>query len=343
MIICDGDSYMGFDSAGIYQITTTTDLGCDSIINLELDISVAVLGYFGPVTICKGDVLEVLEVNYEFDTSGTYIYEIEGPSGCIDLILTITVEVTESVEKYEEFQICEGDLLTYEGIEYEFDSSGVYDFEIFDNQGCLIQILQFDITIISPAQNFFDLTTCDTISVSFNGQIFEFDSTGIYNYFIIGPSGCNEAELIIDVTVIEPSNIETDTTICEGQSYDGYEVSGVYEIETIDPETGCPMINTLTLTVLPLSDPECTTNTSEFEIGNITIYPIPASEVLIIESESTITKVSLYSSTGRLLSKLENQNAKELKIDVSDLPIGFHLIMIETIHGRIMKKVIISR
>ena len=103
--ICEGDSYLGFDTEGMHQINLMTELGCDSIIYLELSFVIPVLSDFGPATICKGDVIEILGTTYEFDSSGTYTYEIEGETGCIETILSVIIEVTQSVEQYEEFLI----------------------------------------------------------------------------------------------------------------------------------------------------------------------------------------------------------------------------------------------
>jgi hypothetical protein len=200
-----------------------------------------------------------------------------------------------------------------------------------------------DITLIIPAQNNYDFTICEGEQITFDNVVYEFDTSGIYTQYILGPSGCNEIELIFNITVSANVYTQLDTTICEGQSYEGFEIAGVYEIETVDSITGCSIFLTLTLDVLPMSDPECISSTDEMSVDDVNLFPIPASELIFLESESIIKNVTIYSSTGKILRKLINQQTSELTIDVTDLPIGFHLIMVETNLGRVMKKVIISR
>jgi len=342
--ICLGESYMGYDQSGSYQMTLTTDLGCDSTINLELLVIEPEQATVADVIVC-GDtyVVDILGTTYELDSSGIYVFEIEGPSGCIEYIVTHGVTLVVPEEKFEEFTICNGDLIEYDGNTYTVDSTGNYVYEIMDQIGCVEQILHFDITVITAEKNFFEFEMCEGGILTFEDEVYEFDSSGIYSYLIEGASGCNELELIFDVTVFQTTYTEFDTTICEGQSYEGLEVAGIYTIENADPITGCPIVETLTLTVLPLSDPACIVSVSDVILNEIEVFPIPTNNSLFIRSEVEMQDVIILSTTGKILSKQNNISSRELKMDVSQLPVGFHFIVIETSLGRVMKKVIISR
>lgn len=341
--ICEGESFMGYEDAGTYQDTIITELGCDSIIVLDLTVVVPSVTNIDLFMLCQGQMLDTLGIISEIDSTGNYSFTKEGTSGCIEEVINIYVELTEADEVYEAFNICKGDLLSYENVVYEFDSSGLYVYEFFDENECVETILQLDIIIIEPVKSTSEIIGCDEISVSFQDVIYEFDSTGVYSYFIEGETGCDEIELIFDVVIYETTYSQTDTTICEGQSYEGYEVEGTYTIETENPETGCLNFETLNLTVLPLSDPDCTVGIEEVDADDIKIQPIPAFDRLYIESPFAFEKVTLFSSTGILAFNTDQIHTKELKIEVSDFPNGFYFMLIEAENKSFMKKVIITK
>ena len=75
--------------------------------------------------------------------------------------------------------------------------------------------------------------------------------------------------------------------------------------------------------------------------GNVQIelYPNPASNVVKVESNSTITGMKLYSIEGKLIKKV---NGNDSIIDVSELESGLFIIQISTPHGDVSKKLIIK-
>ncbi|MDF1698860.1 MAG: T9SS type A sorting domain-containing protein [Saprospiraceae bacterium] len=393
--ICLGDEFMGYTEDGLYSDTLTSVLGCDSILNIALDVIEPNLINQGEFTVCQGEDISILGSEITIDTSGIYTIELDGPSGCIENIVTITVVVNvpeEIMESYtlcdgesiviqgteidssgsytfevegasgcieqiinatvdvvvpeevnESFTVCAGDVVTYEGEDYEFSESGNYVFEIFDEGGCLIQVLTFEIDYISITQNIIEVDVCEGVSISYQDQIFEFDSSGTYTYLLEGASGCNELEITFDVHFFPTTFIQTDTTICEGQSYAGFEESGTYTVETFDPETGCLIEEIIELIVLPASDPDCLTDVEDIDSKLVKVYPIPTSDELFIESNTSIESISIFSSTGKLLQEIKQVSSNTTQIDASRLPVGFHFIMLETPYGRIMKKVVINR
>ncbi len=397
--ICEGEEFIGYSETGNYSVLLTSELGCDSLINLDLtvisplttdlgainfcnedELSISIMGndyeldsagfnviqlegssgcieqiytidvsiteveeVFEEFTICQGDNIEYEGEVYEIPSTGVYEFEIIGSLGCIEKVLNFDVSVIEPVEKFEEFTICEGDLIEYEGQEYEVSETGVYEFTILDDDGCIEQLLNFDVEVISIQQNHVDFQICEGIIVSYEGEEYEFDSSGTYSYFLQGPSGCDEIELIFDVTVYSTMYTTLDTTICEGQDYEGLEEAGAYTIELADPITGCPIFETVTLAVLPLSDPACITNIVESKLDEIEVFPIPASDAIIIKSAIQVENIVVYSTTGKIQAKKMGLDSREIKLDISQLPVGFHFLEIETYQGRVMKKIIVSR
>ena len=69
----------------------------------------------------------------------------------------------------------------------------------------------------------------------------------------------------IHLTVLWPSNIAIDTSICEGEYYLGYDSTGVFSYDSINPVTGCTDLVTLNLEVIPLGMAQCITGTREID------------------------------------------------------------------------------
>jgi hypothetical protein len=84
-------------------------------------------------------------------------------------------------------------------------------------------------------------------------------------------------------------------------------------------------------------DEECVVSISEVtQESGLTIYPNPTnSQLRIINSDSPITKVEIYSITGALL--LSENNFKE-EISVSALPQGVYMVRIYTDDGSVVRK-----
>jgi len=88
--ICDGESLiiggMEFYDAGMYVITLTDANGCDSIIELTLDV-MPVFEVFLSETLCDGDVFMI--GNEVFTTSGDYTVALTSVDGCDSLVFAM--------------------------------------------------------------------------------------------------------------------------------------------------------------------------------------------------------------------------------------------------------------
>jgi len=79
------------------------------------------------------------------------------------------------------------------------------------------------------------------------------------------------------------------------------------------------------------------TGANEIEAAGYSIYPNPANDEIFIQSEFSITKVEIYSSTGALLLSEKNFNEK---ISISTLSQGVYVVKIYTEKGLIVSKVV---
>ncbi len=68
---------------------------------------------------------------------------------------------------------------------------------------------------------------------------------------------------------------------------------------------------------------------NKLEANNITIYPNPSSDYLIIEGATENTSITIYSLLGKILFNKNNISTKG-KIDVHFLPANNYIITVQT-------------
>ncbi len=145
------------------------------------------------------------------------------------------------------------------------------------------------------------------------------------------------------IQVVETIMIDIDTMICEGMEYNGYTETGIYTIDSVDAVTGCDIITTIDLEVLPLSDPSCIVGIDELESSKIALYPNPASEMVFVKSELAIESISIYNTSYQ---KLEVESfekiSNEIQIATNNLNQGLYFIAIKSSGKLIYKKLIIE-
>ena len=80
----------------------------------------------------------------------------------------------------------------------------------------------------------------------------------------------------------------------------------------------------------------------ENEAVKANVYPNPANNTLIIESEGTIgtTVMGIYGQKVNVQKHLESD---KVVLDVSDLPHGMYLILVETRKGSVYKQILVER
>ncbi len=71
------------------------------------------------------------------------------------------------------------------------------------------------------------------------------------------------------------------------------------------------------------------TGNDEMEIGQLKVFPNPASDFVVLESEEPITSVLVYNYTGQVVMK-ETINNKSYKLDISSLKAGTYFLIMET-------------
>jgi len=79
----------------------------------------------------------------------------------------------------------------------------------------------------------------------------------------------------------------------------------------------------------------------DLSADQICVYPNPASEIINIQNLDADTKINLFDSSGRLLYQSETHNS-DVDIDISKLNSGLYFIELQSLEGKVTKKIIVE-
>lgn len=243
---------------------------------------------------------------------------------CTDLSTEIDVE------------ICDGEM--YAG----YTESGIYT-DVFSLLfGCDSTVtINLDVQGITYSAQ--DFQICEGDSVELNGNIYTFLESQEVSDTVYNDIGCISDVYNYDFQVIATQYFEIDTTICEGMEYEGLTESGIYFTEAIDINTGCDIITTIDLEVLPMSDPACLVGIEEIHESEIKVYPNPANEVITIEGDSEIEAVFVYTiDYSKVSDEIFKNRSFKIQLNTNHLNHGLYFLAIKSKGRLIYKKIIIE-
>ncbi len=244
--ICEGDSLSfggtWYNTEGTFQQNHITFDGCDSIETLQLTINNRPTTELFE-TICAGEVF-----NYQlqqFNTSGSYQFELSDINNC-DSLITVHLSVLDSLKSELTINLCQGDSLNYLGTLYT--GNGIHNLITNSFNGCdsfiTLRLEYFDSYIFE-----FDNSICEGDSVLFDNSFQH--NEGIYSELLSSSFGC-DSTTILNLTVLENSEINLNVEICNGELYpfgnDQLDKTGNYTISELNIN-GCDSIVTLDLLV----------------------------------------------------------------------------------------------
>lgn len=255
--ICEGDVFMVGDSivsqSGNYTFALQSGKGCDSIINLQLEVN-PLSQTLLDTTLCAGGSFQVGDSL--FDSGGNYQVLLTNGAGCDSLVeLTLGVAPVYFIDSI--VQICEGDQVSI-GNDV-FDQAGLYTVTLQSEANCDSTIL-LDLTVLDAPDTSFSFSICEGESVSIGDSTFT--STGNFVVPFQTQNFCDSV-VIVDLEVRSIVRSILDASICFGDSIlmgsQFYNQTGQYIYTTIG-QNGCDSITTLNLdvrnkpsSVLPLS------------------------------------------------------------------------------------------
>lgn len=313
--ICVGESINGHSDSGNYIDNYTDFNGCDSIVNLELQVS-SYMTSNENLLICDGDA--VLIGGALISEPTTVIDTLESSTGCIDSIRVLTVQFVDKKEVEIDVEICEGE--DFVGLTV----SGQYTFDLFSVLGC-DSIVTVNLDVITPVSEDLVLSVCEGESVTIFDNEYQFIESTEFIDTVFNVNNCPVEYINVQVVVIDPIEASIDTSICDGEEFFGLLVSGNYIIDTIDQITGCPLIIDVDLEVLLASDPSCIVGTSEEQRFKIELFPNPASDQIVIKSDYNIESIEIFDTQLRKLLSMDT-NATFAEISVRELNSGVYII-----------------
>jgi gliding motility-associated-like protein len=290
--ICEGGEFtiggQTFSLPGNYDITLTTNTGCDSIIHLDLSLTPAIVTFLNE-TICNGE--SIIVGGQSYSTSGIYTSTLIADSGC-DSIVVLTLTVLPYFVTDVFHTICQGGSITI-GTQ-TFSNPGNYQITLLSQQGC-DSIINLTLSTSLLLETYLPVNLCVGDSVIVGNQIF--DEPGIFEILLESLQGCDSL-IHLELSIYDFFEISLSDTICEGESITiGNQVfnqSGFYSVPLLSL-FGCDSLVQLELTVNPsyftnLEETICQGET--ISIGNQT-FSDPGTYTVYLQSsngcDSTIT------------------------------------------------------
>lgn len=270
--ICEGESFSiaGTDimEAGQYTFTLLSSIGCDSIVNVDLEL-LSVSTSFIEETLCEGEIIQVAGQN--LDTAGNYSFSLPAANGC-DSLIAVSLIVNEVYDSTIDATICEGDIYIIGND--ALNQAGTYNFNLSTISGCDSMI-----TIDLSVAEIYNTTSLASVCAGDTFFLAEtaLTTAGTYEENLQSIDGCDSmVQLVLTIDNITTSEIIS--TICEGESYEvadtSISISGQHELTTINSE-GCDSIISLDLTVISWNDGVILPSDTLVTLGDpLTISPL---------------------------------------------------------------------
>ena len=249
--ICAGGAYFfngqNLTAAGTYSETLAGSNGCDSIVNLTLQINPFVTSAIS-ATVCNGTPYNFNGQN--LTTAGTYRDTLTALGGC-DSIVTLTLSVSQATSSTITAAICVGSTYFFNGV--PVGNTGTYFESLTGSNGC-DSIVTLQLTVNSFLTSTTNASICAGNAYNFNGR--NIVAAGTYYDTLLARGGCDSIA-ILNLTVNPvPVTQNSQAIICQGTTFNfnGHLLSttGVYS-DTLTTQSGCDSITILHLTVTPIS------------------------------------------------------------------------------------------
>ena len=241
--IWNGNNYT---ASGSYNVTLTSQSGCDSIATLNLTIKPVSTSTTNAST-CINQLPYVWNGN-NYTTSGTYNVTLVGSNGC-DSIATLLLTVKPVTNSTTNITICTNQL-PYNWNGNSYAAAGTYNVILTGSNGCdstatLNLIVSGVLTSTTTA-----VTCSNQLPYTWNGN--NYNATGTYNVTLVSQSGCDSIATL-NLTVNEIITSTTNASTCTNQlpyvwNGNNYNASGTYNV-TLAGSNGCDSIATLNLIV----------------------------------------------------------------------------------------------
>lgn len=245
--ICANESVPFFgtelQSTGTYQHVLQAQSGCDSTIELRLEVLDTFYTYLS-AEICAGEFFDFY--GNQLVETGTYLDTLAAGTGC-DSIIQLDLIVYDTFQTFLNASICQGETYTFLG--NPVSQAGTYFDTLVAATGC-DSIFILALEVLDTFRTDLELTICKGETVDFLGQILA--QSGLYRDTLLAQSGC-DSFIVLDLTVLDTFRTIQEVTLCAGEEYNFSGtlvfVEGIYK-DTLVAQNGCDSILELHLEVL---------------------------------------------------------------------------------------------
>ena len=231
-----------YTNSGVYNISTSTPFGCDSIFNLDLTIGTSTSA-IQTTAACDSYIWPLTGASYA--ASGSYVATIPNSLGC-DSIVTLDLIINNSSSSSISVSSCESYFWSANGSAYT--NSGSYNTTLMNNAGC-DSLVTLNLTINSGYTNNSILSSCGTYIWPVNSM--SYMTSGVYMETFVSVNGCDSI-YTLDLTIGGNTNATISVASCgvyvwplDGQTYAN---SGAF-VTTIANSIGCDSIVLMNLTI----------------------------------------------------------------------------------------------
>jgi gliding motility-associated-like protein len=219
-IVCEGENVVignqVFSDEGTFLVTLTSYLGCDSLVELNLQTVQPAIGTIYEV-ICQGDSIEIGgSVYYQ---SGSYEFHLPNWLGC-DSTVILNLMVDPIVQIEIDTAICQGSAVVWDG--QTLSGAGVYSYLTQSTSGCdTLKLLNLTV-LDSPQVNVQVLPgLCNSSAIIYvdggQGYLFAWsngknsdsiliDESGTYQVTVKNTEGCTSV-VYADIALAEPISV----------------------------------------------------------------------------------------------------------------------------------------
>jgi gliding motility-associated-like protein len=159
--------------------------------------------------VCFGD--SVIVNGQTYTSFGMYTDTLTAENGC-DSLLVINVENLSDAETIFTDTICQGEIVTFGGIEYT--ETGTYTDNFSTTGGC-DSISTLNLTVIGTDTSYTELTICQGSTIVYND--FTITNPGDYTFLLASTNGCDSVE-ILTVETIDVLRDTVEVVLCEGDT-----------------------------------------------------------------------------------------------------------------------------
>jgi hypothetical protein len=328
-------------SSGVFFDTIPNGVGCDSIIEISLDLGTTT---YASIDEDACDVY-LSPAGHLYTESGVYYDTIMNESMC-DSIIEITLNIRESTYINLTEVVCDvyaspaGNLYT---------ESGVY-FDTIPNAALCDSVIEIDLTVLESTFSEQDIHACDSFMMP-SGQIVY--NSGIYYDTVTNTVGCDSIMTFdLSITVVDTSVVHADTSLIanqDGADYqwldcdnDMFPVDGAVSQSFYSDETGNYAVQ---ITLNGCVDTSACHNIIVQNIEDLfndgfRIYPNPAHKNVYIDILHASVELIVYDITGQMV--LEDMKFAGGLVDVSGFAPGIYLVEIRNKAFSGVKKLVVK-